>query len=225
MIPPPYPRIPHLAVGRGTRDDLFLDAAAASDLLGSEVVVEEKLDGANVVIWFDESDTVKCAPRGGPDAMDRAGQVGPLRAWLALHEMRLRSGLPWWPAVYAEWMLLAHSVRYTALPSYLVVLDLWDPNRGFAGVDERDAWCEAAGLVSPPRLWTGAPGSVAFIERLIGTSVWGSEAAEGVVVRRLDVGVPRMAKLLRADFRRLQDKSWRSRRPRNRLAEGEISFR
>lgn len=225
MIPPPYPRIPHLAPGRGTRDDLVLDAAAASDLLGSEVVVEEKLDGANVVIWFDESGTARCAPRGGPGAMDRAGQVGPLRAWLALNEVRLRSGLPCWPAVYAEWMLLTHSVRYTTLPSYLIVLDLWDPNRGFAGVDERNAWCEAAGLVSPPQLWTGAPGSVASVERLIGTSVWGSETAEGVVVRRMNVGAPRMAKLLRAGFCRLQDESWQSRRPRNRLVEGEISFR
>lgn len=47
-VPPPYPRIPHLVRGRGTSDDVVLPGAEVAALLGRPVLVEEKLDGANV---------------------------------------------------------------------------------------------------------------------------------------------------------------------------------
>jgi hypothetical protein len=54
MTPPPYPRIPHLAPGRGTRDDLVLGTEDRAALLRRPVALEEKLDGANVVLWWEE---------------------------------------------------------------------------------------------------------------------------------------------------------------------------
>jgi len=80
-----------LVSGRGTADDLVLAAPAVASLLGSPVLVEEKVDGANVVLWMEDG-RVEAALRSGPGAMDRAGQLGPLREVVPfLVEVRWRS--------------------------------------------------------------------------------------------------------------------------------------
>lgn len=216
--PPPYPRIPHLIGGRGTEDDLVLTPAAVAALLGGPVLVEEKVDGANVALWMEDG-RVEAALRSGPDAMDRAGQLGPLRAWAAEHDEGLRQVLGGDQALYAEWLLLTHSSSYERLPAYLVALDLWRESTGLLPVAERDAACTSAGLATPPQVWTGVPGRTENVERLLGPSAWGSGPAEGLVVRSLADPALR-AKLVPAGFRRLDDDEWRSGRPRNRLAEG-----
>ena len=216
--PPPYPRIPHLVGGRGTADDLVLAAPAIATLLGSAALIEEKVDGANVVLWTEDG-RVEAALRSGPGAMDRAGQLGPLRAWAAEHDAALRTVLGEDRALYAEWMLLTHSSAYDRLPAYLVALDLWRPSTGFVPADERNAACASAGLTTPPHVWTGVAGTIDGVERLLGPSAWGPGPAEGLVVRSLADPSLR-AKLVPAGFRRLGDDEWRSGRPRNRLAEG-----
>lgn len=222
--PPPYPRMPHLVAGRGTRDDIVLGADEVAGLLAQPVVVEEKLDGANVAVWM-EAGRVSCSLRSGPGAMDRAGQLGPLRAWLAENDEAIRLVLEGGAAVYAEWLLLTHSVAYDRLPAYLMVLDLWTEGSGFAGVDERNVVCRAAGLATTPELWRGLPGGTHVIEELMGQSAFGPGPMEGVVVRSLQDPSER-AKMLRAGFDRLDDDAWsRGRRPRNRLVDQEASWR
>jgi hypothetical protein len=206
--PPPYPRLAHLVPGRGTRDDLVLGPAEVAALLSAPVAVEEKLDGANVVVWMDGG-RVECALRAGPGAMDRAGQLGPLRAWLAHHDEDVRRLLADGIALYAEWLLLTHTVAYDRLPAYLVALDVWRPESGLLAVDERNSRCAAAGLTTPPELWRGVPGRLEVVERLLGPSGWGPEPMEGLVVRSLEAP-PRMAKVVR---------------PRNRLVDQEASWR
>lgn len=152
--PPPYPRIPYLWPSGNDRDDLVLDAASRSRWLTDPVVVEEKLDGANVSLWL-ESGSVHVSSRGGAGAMDRAGQLGRLRAWAAEHDGALRPLLDTGLVVYGEWLWLTHGVRYDALPELLVVLDMWDPRAGFASTPERDTHAREAGLLVPPLLFGG----------------------------------------------------------------------
>lgn len=222
--PPPYPRVPHLIAERGSRDDVVLGDSEVSNILAAEVVVEEKVDGANVVVSKGGSGQIDCALRSGLGAMDRAGQLGPLRAWLAIHDEEVRAALDGWPVLYGEWLLVAHSIVYDRLPAYLVVLDLWRPVDGFAGVEQRNETATEAGLSAPPELWRGVPGSLPTVEALLGSSTWGACPMEGVVVRRLGVGEPRLAKLVRAEFDRIDDQTWQAGRPRNRLAEGKLSW-
>jgi len=201
----------------------MLDAAAVRSLVSGEVILEEKLDGANVSLWLEDR-RVACGLRSGPGAMDRAGQLGPLRAWTAQHDEALRRALGEHEAIYAEWLLLSHSVGYDRLPSYLVVLDLWRPE-GFATPDERNLVCAAAGLPTPPEVWRGVPGSASEIESRLGPSAFGPEPMEGLVVRTVDGRPPRLAKLLRASFDQLDDADWRRGRPHNRLSGAEASWR
>lgn len=222
--PPPYPRIPHLVAGRGSTDDVVLPGPEVAALLGGPVLVEEKVDGANVVLWLDGG-RVEVALRAGPGAMDRAGQLGPLRAWAGEYDEELRRVLDGdaGRALYAEWLLLTHSSVYDRLPSYLVALDLWRPAAGFLTAADRDAVCAAAGLSTPPPVWTGVAGSVGTIEGLLGPSAWGPGPAEGLVVRSL-AEPARRAKLVPAGFTRLSDDEWRRGRPRNRLAAAGASW-
>lgn len=213
-----FPRVPHLVPGRGTRDDLTLESDEVAALLAREAIVEEKVDGANVSLWLEDG-IVRCALRSGPDAMDRAGQLGPLRAWLGSHDEPLRAALASSKAIYGEWLLLRHTVGYDRLPAYLVVLDLWRPT-GFAATDERNALAAEVGLAVPPELWRGVPGSVAEVEELLGPSRWGVGPMEGLVLRPIDGGPPRLAKVLRPGFDRVDDEAWRHGRPRNQVGEG-----
>lgn len=222
--PPPYPRVPHLVRGRGTGDDADADAGSITELLTGEVAVEEKLDGANVMVW-PEGPRVECALRSGSGAADRAGQLGPLRGWVAEHTDALRSLLDDGTALYAEWLLLTHTVDYDRLPSYLVALDLWSEDDGFALVDERNTRCAAVGIATPPERWRGRARSVVDIERHLGSSAYADGPVEGVVVRTVDGRSPRVAKLWRLGFDRIDDAAWRAGRPHNRLAAGATSWR
>lgn len=223
MSPRPYPRVPHLVGERGSRDDLVLRPAEVDSMLRREVVVEEKLDGANVVVWLEDG-RVQVATRGGEGASDRARQLGPLRAWAAGHSEALRAVIPLQGAVYGEWLLLTHTVPYDRLPSLFVVLDMLAAGT-FATVDERDERCGGAGLSTPPRLARGTLGNMAAVEALLGHSVVGSHLAEGLVVRAVDGRPPRIAKLVRPHFNRVGDESWATGRPRNRLVDREGSWR
>jgi ATP-dependent RNA circularization protein (DNA/RNA ligase family) len=226
VTPPPYPRIPHLVGGRGTDDDRVLSPDEAAALLGCEVLVEEKLDGANVMVWLEDG-RVETALRSGPGSADRAGQLGPLRAWAGEYADALRDLLSelGGGVLYAEWLYLTHTVAYEGLASYLVVLDLLGAEGRFLLPDERDAAAGRHGLATPPELARMVPGRLSAVEALIGRSRVGDEEMEGVVVRRLDGGQPRLAKLLRPGLVRIGDAEWARGRPRNRLADPERSWR
>lgn len=202
MIPPPYPRTPYLREpDAGAAGDRVVPVAERSAWLHRPVVVEEKLDGANVTIWLDGG-RVRVASRGGPGAMDRAGQLGPLRAWVSRQYDALRAMLDGGRVLYAEWLWLTHTVRYDRLPDHLVALDIWHAGSGFAEVPERDEQVRAARLAGPPRLFAGVLGSVDALDALIGRSRFGATPMEGVVLRRDDG--PR-CKVVRRGFARAED--------------------
>ena len=223
--PPRYPRIPHLLGGRGTPDDDVLDDDAREHLLRKEVVVEEKLDGANVSLWQDDG-LVQVALRGGPGSMDRAGHLGRLRAWLGGHHAEVTALLHGGLVAYGEWLLLTHTVSYDRLPDYLVLLDLLDTSGAWLAPDDRNRRCSESGLPVPPEVWRGVPhGGVAEVERLASLSAFGSGPAEGVVIRTVDGSEPRIAKLLRPGFSHLGDDEWAAGRPKNSVSSEAPSWR
>lgn len=218
MTPPPYPRIPHLVPGRGTRDDLVLGPAERTAMLGTTLEAEEKVDGANVMCWVEDG-VVRSSGRSGPDGGDRAGQFGALRAWMAEHSDRLRAVLAPGDVLYGEWLMLTHTLAYTALPELFVALDLVRAGVPVAHGERREV-LTAAGFTVPPlvgrRLW-----NLDALEAATARTAWGDGPAEGVVVRVVDPDHrgPTIAKLVRADFRPIPDAAWRAGRPLNRLAD------
>ncbi len=208
--PPPYPRVPYLPPSpAGARDDLVLEEATARRLLAEPVVVEEKLDGANVMLWNADR-RVQVATRGGPGARDRAAQLGPLRAWAAAHVAQLESLLADDRVLYAEWLWLTHTVAYDSLPCHLIAFDLYSSQAGFAQVAERDRALDHVALVRPPTVFAGVLRGREHLDELLGVSRFGSEAAEGLIVRAADPdeAVPRVAKAVLHTFTPRSDESW-----------------
>ncbi len=202
MAPPRYPRLAYLwSPDAGAADDRVVAPAARSVWLQRRVVVEEKLDGANVVIWWEDA-RLQVASRGGPGAMDRAGQLGPLRARVNEQYVELRTLLDGGWALYAEWLWLTHTVHYDRLPDHLVALDLWHPDLGFADLSNRDERVQKSGLVGPPRLFAGILGTASALVALMGRSRFGSAPMEGVVLRRDDGEI---CKVLRPGFMHAKD--------------------
>lgn len=218
-----YPRIHHLVPGRGTRDDLVLGETEVRNLLRVPTRVEEKLDGANVHVWWEDG-WLRCATRSGEGGQDRAGQLGPLRAWLATRADQLRPLLERGSVLFGEWLLLEHSIHYSSLPAFLIGLDIWDPELGWLDADQRDERLTAAGLTLPPVIHRGVVGSLDGLERLLGPSRVGGSMMEGLVVRRLDGGEPRLAKFVAPSFRQIDEAAWRSGRPHNEVRIEEASW-
>lgn len=209
--PGPYPRVPHLPPGIGaTRDDTILSDEAARPFFEEPVVVEEKLDGASVTLWLDRAGAIAVGSRGGSDAIDRAGQLGPLRAWAAERADALRALLADRMILYGEWLWLVHGVRYDRLPDWFIGLDLWRAETGFLSVDERNARVVGAGLAVPPQLAREVLGSARRVQDLLAGSAFSDSLAEGVIVRRRGGGSPRIAKALSGSFVRRSDLAWRT---------------
>ena len=153
LTPRPYPRIPHLAPGPGiSDDDHLLSNADRERLLADAVRVEEKLDGANVTLWLDVDGRVQVASRGGPGSIDRAGQLGRLRAWAGERASALRDVLIDDRTLYGEWLWLRHGVAYDRLPDLLVALDIAAADGSFRPLPDRDAVLDGTMLIRPPVL-------------------------------------------------------------------------
>lgn len=125
----------------------------------------------------------RVAGRAGRGAMDRAGQLGRLRAWGGRRIVALRTLLASGCVLYGEW-LWPQQCLYDSLPDHLVVIDLWTPGAGFASAAQRDARATAAGLAVPPLLHGGILGDGEVLERLTARSAYRDGPAEGAVLRR-----------------------------------------
>jgi hypothetical protein len=185
--PPKYPRVSHLAASVAvTTDDTVLSEEVRRELLATEVLVEEKLDGMNVSLWV-ERGVPYVATRGGPDSSDRSGERGRLKAWANAHHDALVTGLGEDHVLYAEWLRRRHGVAYDHLPDELIGIDVFDRQENrFVDIDERNAILSNVGVPAPPSLYRGVLGSSRRLEALFGTSAFADEHAEGLIVRALN---------------------------------------
>lgn len=208
---PAFPRIAYLVSAPSVgRDDAVLSAAARAPFLSREVIVEEKLDGANVSICVDAEGRLRATGRSGRESRDRARQFGRLQAWVAAEQQALRGLLGEGEVAYGEWLFRTHSIRYDALPSLLIILDLWHSNRGFASVSERDRRCALAGLQTAPLLFQGVLGSMLRLRALHARASFGAGPAEGMVLRLEQGGrLESRAKWVDPGFRRKSEREWR----------------
>jgi ATP-dependent RNA circularization protein (DNA/RNA ligase family) len=220
-----FPHTPHLAwLGEGQpRDDKVLSPDEAAELLSAELVVEEKIDGANLGFSVNEEGDLQAQNRGSYLSREFCHeQFQPLWSWLAPREHALVDAL--WPdlMLFGEWCVAVHSVVYDGLPDWFVGFDVYDRAEArFWATDRRDALLDALGLHSVPRLASGRF-SLQALEATLGRSQVGSGPMEGLVVRREAAGwTTERGKLVRAAFTQSIEEHW-SRGPlrRNSLKEG-----
>ena len=209
-----FPRTPHLAwLSDGTpRDDKVLPPDEAQALLSREVVVEEKLDGANLGLSVDEEGKLRLQNRGQYLVPPYGGQFSRANDWIERHRHSLAPALGHGLILFGEWCAARHSIAYDHLPDWLLALDIYD--RGamrFWSTYRRDAWAARLDVAIVPVLARRRM-TLAGLKDLVmtGASRFGSAKLEGVVIRREgNEFLDERAKLVRPDFIQSIGRHWR----------------
>jgi len=207
-----FPQTPHLAwLGEGhPRGDKVLAPPDVRELLAHELVVEEKVDGANLGFSVDENGVLRAQNRGAfLDLHEGHGQWKPLPRWLAPRSDDLATALFPDLMLFGEWCYAVHSVRYSRLPDWFLVFDVFDRASGeFWSVARRDAFAAELGLMVVPRLGRGRF-DLAGLEALLGASLLTDGPAEGLYVRH-EAGdhLLARAKLVRREFVQAIGEHW-----------------
>jgi len=211
-----FPHTPHLVwLGSGEpRDDKVLSSGEVQSLLSGDVVVEEKLDGANLGFSLSPDGGLLVQNRGQYLSEPYVGQFARLPAWLALHRDALLSVLRPELMLFGEWCAARHSLDYNALPDWLSLFDVYDRSAGrFWSAARRNALARTAGLAVVPELFHGRA-SLGQLKDWVGEmpSRYRDGPLEGIVIRR-EVGdwCEARAKLVRPDFTQAIAAHWRKR--------------
>lgn len=211
-----YPHTPHLVWrGSGTpRDDKVLKPTEVSEFLAGEVIVEEKVDGANLGISIGPAGQLRAQSRGNYLKPGRChAQWAPLWSWLAARNEELLEGLHPGLMLFGEWCYARHTVPYRRLPDWFLGFDIFDTAVGrFWSVERRDAWLRQRALFSVPEVTRG-PIRPKQASSLLGSSALGDTPMEGIYLRReKDSWLESRAKVVSLAFQQQIEQHW-TRRP------------
>lgn len=222
-----FPRTPHLEwLGEGyPRDDKVLDPVERDEFLRRPIVIEEKVDGANIGIAFDASGAPIVQNRGTFLSVRAHPQFQPLWHWLAKHRDKLSSSLEERLILFGEWLFAVHSVHYDHLPDWFLAFDVYEKAVGrFWSSERRDTLVRSLELFSVPVLGSGKY-QLSQLELLLKTtrSHYASISLEGLYLRSdADGWLLKRAKLVAPEFGGAIHQHWMS-RPLVRNALSEVT--
>lgn len=126
-----YPRTPHLEGSHLQPGDEDLAQIQFTNIKGKHLVVEEKIDGANSAISFDDNGQLLLQSRGHYlTGGYRERHYNLMKQWASVHENLLHSVLGERYIMYGEWMYAKHSIFYDQLPHYFMEFDVFDRREG-----------------------------------------------------------------------------------------------
>lgn len=209
-----FPHTPHLdwLSSAPVRHDKVLSPAEAREFLGREVLVEEKVDGANLGISIGPAGELRAQNRGSYLGTRASPQFQPLWPWLEARRQQLVDALGQNLMLFGEWCFAVHSVRYDALPDWFLAFDVYDKQAGrFWSSARRDALTASLGLARVPVVARGRF-TVEDVKKLLGASSLTHAPMEGVYLR-CDAGewLLGRAKLVRPEFVQAIEEHWSSR--------------
>lgn len=208
-----FPHTPHLAwLGPGSpRADKVLSPDEAQQFLSGPIVVEEKVDGANIGIYFDATGTMQVKNRGTVLQPGCHPQFQALWPWLAQRHESLHDALKGNLILFGEWCFAVHSVRYRGLPDYFIGFDIYDRReRKFWSATRRNEWARPLDIFTAQAIDTGEY-TLRDLESLLLPlhSHFGDQLAEGLYLRK-DKGdwLQDRAKLVRSEFLQSIGEHW-----------------
>ncbi len=185
-----YPRTPHLQGSRLQDGDDASEQMPLRRLAGCNVVIEEKIDGANCAVSFSDAAELLLQSRGHylvGGGSER--QFNLLKPWACAHEQALLALLEDQYVMYGEWAYSKHSVFYDQLPHYFNEFDIFcRRTRTFLSTARRHAMLAGSPVLSVPVLYAGPmPSSASQLWQLVRHSLAKSRlwrgAFETVVAR------------------------------------------
>lgn len=169
-----YPRTRHLEGSRLQPGDEDLQAVPFAAIAGRPLVVEEKLDGANSAISFDDDGRLLLQSRGHFLAGGyREKHFDLLKRWAPIVAGALRPVLGSRHVLYGEWLHAKHTIFYDRLPHYFLEFDILDRETGeFLSTERRREMLAGLPVRSVPVLWSGRPRSMEELAGLVGRSLY-----------------------------------------------------
>ena len=210
-----FPSTPHLALlgDVEVRADKVMLEFDRSEFLQHNLVVEEKVDGANLGISFTSSGQLTVQNRGTYLQSPYSGQWKKLTEWLARKIDLLFDSLDDQFILFGEWCYAQHSIPYDQLPDWFLGFDIFDKRKGeFISCERRDEMFSALGIFGVPLLKQGHF-SLDELIHLLSISRLSNQSAEGLYLR-FNTGdfLCGRAKLVRPMFIQSNAKHW-SRKP------------
>ena len=198
-----FPSTPHL-LWLGTeplRKEKLLSLSEAQELLSGPVVIEEKVDGANIGISFDPGGQLLVQNRGSSLEPGTGGQFARLWPWLVQRESLLIDALEDKLVLFGEWCYARHSIRYTQLPDFFLAFDVLDKReRKFMSTSRRNRLVQELGLATVPLVAQGVF-KLDAMPFLIGRSTLYDGLMEGIYIRQeAEKWLVRRAKIVRSEF-------------------------
>lgn len=142
-------------------------------LAGEFLVVEEKLDGTGVSIFFDDNLQLQVWHRGSP-ALSK--EFTRLRSWVDSRQDTLFNLLEDRYILFGEWMLHKHAVFYDQLPTYFFESDVFDKEtETFLSTLARNSLLADRGIRSVPVLAALKPTKLSQLTDLVRKSMYQSE--------------------------------------------------
>lgn len=224
-----FPHTPHIAwLGDGIpRDDKVMTASESEAFLEQTVVLEEKVDGANLGFSLGSDGEVRVQNRGRYLHRPFTGQFARLNEWLVIHEATLFEPLGEFLMLFGEWVAAVHSLEYPGLTDYFLVFDVYDQNeRRFWSTLRRNAFVSRLGLCSVHQVGKGRY-PLNSLKQIVATtpSAYRVGSCEGIYLRQEDDNwLNARAKLVHRDFVQNMGEHWRSRSLRWNLLKADGRF-
>ena len=212
-----FPHTPHLIwLGEGTpREDKILSRAEAEEFLSGPVVVEEKVDGANLGLSVGPNGRIRAQSRGNHLTPGRSHpQWNPLWPWLARREDSLVAALGSERMLFGEWCHARHTIAYAALPDWFLAFDVFEPGEGlFWSTDQRNVLTANLSLSTVPEVFRGRL-TLRDVSKLVGKSALGAARMEGIYLRGETQGrLLGRAKVVGVEFKQQIEAHWTRRAP------------
>lgn len=160
---------------------ISLDKNELSNLLGAEVIIEEKFDGANTGI-IRHKNGFHLQKRGSLVAQSEHAQFQYFHAWAWQQKYEQIMDLPKNYIVYGELLYAVHSIFYDRLPEYWICFEVWNGSR-YLDRTEKENFCAKHGFVCVPLLARGFFTPSELGKMIPEKSAYG-ETCEGIVVKR-----------------------------------------
>ncbi|NQU23622.1 MAG: RNA ligase family protein [Candidatus Nealsonbacteria bacterium] len=206
-----FPSTPHLAILGDVRirGDKVMSESERDEFLLHELVVEEKVDGANLGISFDNDGNVQTQNRGTYLDLPSSGQWKGLTDWLCPRLDSLFEQLNDRYVLFGEWCYAQHSVFYDRLPDWFLGFDVYDKQiHRFLSYKLRNDILRATNVCPVPTVERGRF-TLPELGVLLSQSEFSEQPAEGLYLRvNHDNWLARRSKLVRPTFIQSIEQHW-----------------
>jgi len=190
-------------MGSASRDDLVMEKKDLLRFLSNHLVIEEKVDGANLGITVTEDYEIRFQNRSHYVTSETATQWKTLDQWKRQNQTALYSFLTPNLVLFGEWCYSKHSIHYTRLPDYFLAFDIYDKaSKKFLSVARRNELLQGTGIRTVPLVGEGkyTPENLQLLLKTSPSSHYDGPL-EGLYLRiEKDGYLAERGKIVRADF-------------------------